>query len=545
MNSRSAVEQFLSQRLEDPAFSEYLADMIVDLCTIDTTPIGDMDELRRREERAFDLIRATVEKSSVKCDIEAHPIDEEAMKCSPSYTPPYYTAEKRPYRNRSNLVVTTKATRTTHSGAAVAVNAHVDTVHPHIPPKRGIGRVFGRGACDDKGNVVVMLAALELLGEIEASLGVAPAREITYMFVIDEESGGNGSLALALDRRLKTRYEELVVLECCDNIVYPANRGALWYKIDLPLARIKRPLEVAAQLVLALERMGKAIKAESDHPLFPERPVQTCHGIWGPWGQHPSRVCGYVELTLTTALSEPALRERIDAAVRVYTSAYGDKTSVIRDGAPVVPWHYELERRDLGFLLKVMGSTGHMGAVEQNDGALTKASFVIDELTRDETEIEIGLVGLDDSSVLVIEGGQSFLPTHTLDQIKVRISEACTPVLTAAGVEADGIAAVVTTDKLHNAAFCSDPDSRLYKGAAAIAASFGLSQPESPRGWHASCDARVFAAEYPAMNIITMGAGNLTTAHADNESVGIEEVARNAVALAALLLERTGTFALG
>ena len=49
------------------------------------------------------------------------------------------------------------------------------------------------------------------------------------MFVVEEESGGNGSLDLAVDKELKKRYDSVLVMECAGNKVYPANRGAVWF----------------------------------------------------------------------------------------------------------------------------------------------------------------------------------------------------------------------------------------------------------------------------------------------------------------------------
>ena len=44
------------------------------------------------------------------------------------------------------------------------------------------------------------------------------------------------------------------------------------------------------------------------------------------------------------------------------------------------------------------------------------------------------------------------------------------------------------------------------------------------------------------MPIITMGAGDLDNAHADDESVGITEIAQNVGAVTLLLLDRSGAF---
>jgi hypothetical protein len=46
-------------------------------------------------------------------------------------------------------------------------------------------------------------------------------------------------------------------------------------------------------------------------------------------------------------------------------------------------------------------------------------------------------------------------------------------------------------------------------------------------GWDVSCDARLFAREYPELPVITAGAGALEYAHADDERITVDEVARS------------------
>ena len=155
---------------------------------------------------------------------------------------------------------------------------------------------MARGACDDKGGVVAILGALKLMGEHCRPEGRGLNRDLTCMLVIEEEPGGNGSLSLAMDRDLKRRYDSMMVIECADGGIYPGNRGCVWYKVegDLPGVNL---FEAALFIVEELEKEGRAIRAESDHPLFPHRPVQTCHGIIGNCGEHPSRINGDVSFS--------------------------------------------------------------------------------------------------------------------------------------------------------------------------------------------------------------------------------------------------------
>ena len=172
---------------------------------------------------------------------------------------------------------------------------------PHIPPSRSGDLLFGRGTADDKGNVAAIIGALQVLAELERRGIVRLQNKLTAMFVIDEETGGNGSLALAMDRELKARYDSILVLECTGNRLHPANRGAVFIKCEGRLAdehdlgqATPSLLEAFALAILALLDEGEAIRQESDHPLFPHRPVQTCTGILGPFGVHPSAICGEV-----------------------------------------------------------------------------------------------------------------------------------------------------------------------------------------------------------------------------------------------------------
>src|SRR5690606_3625699 len=113
--------------------------------------------------------------------------------------------------------------------------------------------IHGRGACDDKGNIVAMLGALKLLAEHLEVTGRRLNRHLTGMIVIDEEMGGNGSLSLAIDRTLKQRYDSLLVLECADSGLYPGNRGCVWYKIEGQLPGVDL-FEAACFIIEALER---------------------------------------------------------------------------------------------------------------------------------------------------------------------------------------------------------------------------------------------------------------------------------------------------
>jgi acetylornithine deacetylase len=96
---------------------------------------------------------------------------------------------------RRNLVVKVKGTG---GGKSIVLNAHLDTVSPGdlgswtYPPFEGTivdGKLYGRGAFDDKAGVAIILSILDLLRTLPPLRG-----DLIVHFVLEDETTGNGSL---------------------------------------------------------------------------------------------------------------------------------------------------------------------------------------------------------------------------------------------------------------------------------------------------------------------------------------------------------------
>ncbi len=104
-----------------------------------------------------------------------------------------------------------------------------------------------------------------------------------------------------------------------------------------------------------------------------------------------------------------------------------------------------------------------MGAILENDDAIVKWAYIIRELIELKKTIllEIELDGFDSGMSLTLEGGQGFIPTHSMEKIQGRMRKAAESgveeYLQLAGEDKKSIIAAVTYDKLHNAAFDGDP----------------------------------------------------------------------------------------
>lgn len=527
--------------------------------------------MRAAEESCFQILERTL--SGIAFDgayCERRPIDP-AIRFHPHYSFPHFTkTPERPrglpaaetYAGRCNLVYVAPGTNDKAAGTSVGLNAHVDVVAPYFAPRFARGVLRGRGACDDKGPLVALIAALKVLSEVMTRMGLKWNRNVLAMFVIEEETGGNGSLSMTLDRKLKRLYDTLLVAEPTSLKIHPANRGAVWYRAEVkPPAGIPA-FEMSAFIIEELEREGAAIRAESRHKLFPQRPVQTCHGMIGPFGEHPSRICGEVsfEIGFTSQPGEPAralVRDCLESGLASYIGLYGDKTKVPdpATGKPMVARHYDLRRSRNGLEVTVHGATGHMGAVLQRDGAITKMACLVRSLVYSKAKLAvmngpltIALGRRFTAECLSLEGGQGFVPTHKMEEVMERLRQAAARgaenYLRRCGRRETGAQAVtVTCEKLHNAAFDGDPDSTSMRNAIAAAKASGIWKDEPVTGWTVSCDARLFACEYPGMPVLTFGPGELAFAHSDQEQIAVRDIQKAVEFLALFLLRQTGTLA--
>lgn len=182
-------------------------------------------------------------------------------------------------------------------GRSLIVQSHSDVVPADdwdgFTPRWDGEYVWGRGATDCKGCQVSALLAMKALKE----LGYEPAGRLELQFVIEEEPGGNGALALI---RQGCMADACIVIEASDLNVFPANRGAVWFRarttgISTHMGRrhegvnaIEKMMEALRQILIYEEEL---IATSRGNPLFDryDNPVQVCIGMIQA-GQWPSKV---------------------------------------------------------------------------------------------------------------------------------------------------------------------------------------------------------------------------------------------------------------
>lgn len=210
---------------------------------------------------------------------------------------PEYSHPARPvsYDGRSNLVA---FRRGTDEGRSLILQTHIDTVpatdwEDAFMPREDGDVIYGRGSCDAKGHIAAIWLAMAALEE----MGVGLKGEVQAHIVVEEEFGGNGALAMI---RQGYKADAVLVAESTEMQIHPANRGAIWFRIEiegLPRHMGRKhegisAIDLSYKVIQALYEYERRIIAESaDYPGFERytNPVQVNVGMLNS-GEWPSMV---------------------------------------------------------------------------------------------------------------------------------------------------------------------------------------------------------------------------------------------------------------
>jgi len=143
----------------------------------------------------------------------------------------YYScpAQEFDYTNTYNLRIVRKGSG---GGKNIILNTHVDVVPAGdmVNPWQGVchkGIISGRGSVDAKGQIATIFLLFKLLEVLD----VKTAGDIIVHIVVEEESGGNGTLAMV--RNIKEDAKGCINLEPTSGKLMVSIRGAVWFAIKL------------------------------------------------------------------------------------------------------------------------------------------------------------------------------------------------------------------------------------------------------------------------------------------------------------------------
>lgn len=145
---------------------------------------------------------------------------------------PYFVSARTAFHNSPNVVAVWKGTG---GGRSLILNSHIDVVPEgdvtqwEADPYSGMvkdGKLYGRGASDMKGGTVALLLAMEAL----QALGIRLKGDVIFQSVIEEESGGVGTLAVILRGY---RADGAIIPEPTDMKLFPKQQGSLWFRLTV------------------------------------------------------------------------------------------------------------------------------------------------------------------------------------------------------------------------------------------------------------------------------------------------------------------------
>ncbi|MFC0472321.1 peptidase [Halalkalibacter kiskunsagensis] len=145
---------------------------------------------------------------------------------------PYFASSRTEFKGSPNVVGRLKGTG---GGRSIILNGHVDVVpegdrdqwtHDPYSGKVENGKMYGRGVTDMKGGNVSLLLAIQVL----QALNVTLKGDVIFESVIEEESGGSGTLASIL-RGYKA--DAAIIPEPTNMKIFPKQQGSMWFRLHV------------------------------------------------------------------------------------------------------------------------------------------------------------------------------------------------------------------------------------------------------------------------------------------------------------------------
>lgn len=301
---------------------------------------------------------------------------------------PYFVSPRTNFEGSPNVV---GVLRGVGGGRSIILNGHVDVVPAgdvtqwERDPFSGDvedGKLYGRGATDMKGGNLAALIAVEALQK----LGVKLKGDVIFESVVEEESGGAGTLATIL-RGYKA--DAALVPELTQMKIMPKQQGSMWFRLNV-IGRSAHggtryegvsAIEKSLTVVQAIGALEKRRNDRITDPLYAKLPIPIPINIGviegGKW---PSSVCDLVKLEGRMGV---APEEEMEDAKREMAEALAGL-------AQIDPWFAEHPVE-----LEWYGARWVPGAVEEEHPLMQLLMETFEEVKGDKPIIEASPWGTD------------------------------------------------------------------------------------------------------------------------------------------------------
>lgn len=192
----------------------------------------------------------------------------------------YFCATRTDFSKSPNVVGTWKGDG---GGRSIVLNGHIDVVPPgdlkqwEHPPYSGYiedGKMFGRGVTDMKGGNLALMLAIQCLKELNVSL----KGDVLFHSVIEEESGGAGTLAAVLRGHTA---DAALVPEPTNMKIFPKQQGSIWFKLTVNGMSAHggtryegvSAIEKSVHVIQAIQKLEYERNNRVEDPLYQNTPI--------------------------------------------------------------------------------------------------------------------------------------------------------------------------------------------------------------------------------------------------------------------------------
>ena len=141
-----------------------------------------------------------------------------------------FCCDRQSFEGNPNVVAVLKGTG---GGKSIILNGHIDVVpvgdeknwtHDPFSGHIECGKLYGRGSTDMKGGTAALIMAIEAI----IATGTKLKGDVIFQSVIEEESGGAGTLAAVLRGY---HADGAIIPEPTGMKLFPKQQGSMWFRV--------------------------------------------------------------------------------------------------------------------------------------------------------------------------------------------------------------------------------------------------------------------------------------------------------------------------
>lgn len=258
----------------------------------------------------------------------------------------YFYSPRTEFSGSPNVV---GVMRGTGGGRSIILNGHIDVVpdgdraqwnDDPFSGKIEDGKMYGRGVTDMKGGNVSLLLAIQAIQE----LGLKLKGDVIFQSVVEEESGGAGTLAAVLKGY---KADAALIPEPTNMRIFPKQQGSMWFRVHVKGRSAHggtryegvSAIDKSMLVVNHIRELETKRNARIEDPLYDNTPIPipinvgTIHG--GNW---PSSVPDDVKLEGRMGVAPDETMEQAKEEMAQWLASLGEADPWFKEHPVVLEW---------------------------------------------------------------------------------------------------------------------------------------------------------------------------------------------------------------